>query len=192
MLPKTFNVHLRPFQTFAQNVYLFDIHATDREEALSWVERVFVGLDTAPTRKRWENRSTIPKVGNTDPVVIHDCDAFRKSKFVQGVRQIVSAEDGEFRHSETEVANGLYRVFQHLQEDRIYLQDSAKSLEELLEKKSVQGYIGRVELLRQLAQPVLTWQHNLWNEYFRLETARLRQDQQDSQNRQTQPCEQAA
>ena len=173
MLPKTFNIRLKLFETFGRNTYSFNLHARDHEEALAWVERVFPGLDTKTTRKRWKQNSAKPRVGTVDQVTLMDCDAFRRQRIVAGKRVAEAAEPGEFRKSEDEVAQGLFEVLTHLQEDRDTLLRSAKSLEAFLKNKTAkgyEGYAGRVELLRKLVAPVLKWQNNLWQEYYRLAT----------------------
>lgn len=168
MLAKTFNIRLKLFETFGRHSYSFNIHAESREEALAWVDGVFPGLDTKTTRKRWKKSGAKPHVGSVDQVTVTDCDLFTRRRIVAGQHVSEPAAEGEFRRSPEEVAQGLFEVLTHLQEDRDTLLRSAKSLEAFLSKGPVAGYEGRVELLRNLAKPVLGWQNNLWQEYYRL------------------------
>ena len=177
MLPKTYSVRLRLFNTFIRNPYIFYVHAENQEEALSWVERVFTGIDTRATRKRWaEPAPRVPRVGSSEAVAVRDCDLFRNKRVQNGKHTVIASAPGSFRRTSQEVSSHLLKVFNFLQEDRAYLLNAASSLQRHMDQGAVSACAGqaRVELLCQLAEPVLTWQDNLWREYVKLETRRQR------------------
>jgi hypothetical protein len=117
MHPKTFEVRLcRPFGAGTSNPYVFYVHADDRQQALGWVESVFVGIDTRPTLYRWSG-GLLPQIGNSDPVSITDCDSYRRTRRVGGgiVRSV--AEPGEFRRSSKDVVDDYEKVVAYLGEE---------------------------------------------------------------------------
>lgn len=78
MLSKTYLVVLnKPLGDFTHFPYIFYLHTNTQHEALNWVSRIFEGINVAPTLRRWSRTALVPNIGNSDPVVISDCDLFK-------------------------------------------------------------------------------------------------------------------
>lgn len=77
-MPKTYLIHLnRPLGASTHHPYIFYIHAKEQHEALRWVLRIFEEINVYPTLRRWNKTALVTTIGNSDPVVISDCDLFR-------------------------------------------------------------------------------------------------------------------
>ncbi len=167
MHPKTFNILLRrPLGLATQLPYVFYLHADSAREALDWVARTFEGIDIQPTLHRWVNPSVQPRVGNSDPVVVIDCDHFRNRSRVGGRFVLKETPPGHFRRSEAEVTADLLKIFKNLQEEHLRLMGSFAGLKTAYEREPVAWYLTRLDELKQAADNALRWQANLWPEYL--------------------------
>lgn len=169
MQPKTYLIRLcRPFSVESAIPYIFYLHAETKEAALEWLARVFTGIDVETTRRRWtEPRPAIPRVGCTDPVSLQDCDNFRSRKRVNGQFVTQPVVPGEFRRSAHEVADGLYKIFMNLQEERSRMM---RTFEHFTTCYARDGRPWQYERLREMKAGIsraLVWQENLWLEYLR-------------------------
>lgn len=167
MHPKTFNIRLhRPFGLLTQHPYVFHLHAASAREALDWVARVFDGIDIHPTLQRWANPSTIPRVGNTDPVSVIDCDAFRIRAREGGKSELRETPQGHFRRSEQDITDELLKVFNHLHSEHLRLVQSFQHMKRAYERDGVAWYFERVAEIKAAAENALRWKAAMWWEYL--------------------------
>jgi hypothetical protein len=168
MQPKTYAVRLcRPFGTFTENAYLLYVHAESSHDALAWVARVFTGIDIVPTLQRWGRpRTGIPQVGNTDPVSIHDCDAYRSRKRVGGKFVVQETPPGHFRRSSEECSADLLKIFNNLQSERTRLLQAFEHFSRAYERDGVAWYRTRLLELKAAIERATLWQGSVWAEYW--------------------------
>jgi hypothetical protein len=162
MNPKTFFVRLcRPFGFMTEESYLFYLHVGSAVEAFSWVERVFEGIDTRQTPAPLR-----PRVGNSDPVSVVDCDLYRKHARVGGHLRAVDTPHGHFRRSEQEVVADLHKVFQNLRSERVRLAKSFAWIKTCYARDGLAWQFERLELLKQMHDKARQWEDNVWREYL--------------------------
>lgn len=164
MHPKTFQVYLRqPFGAFTREPFIFHLHAESHRGALTWVGRVFEGIDVEPTLRAWDSppRSE-PAVGSTLPVSIIDNDAFSRKTRKGGKLVALPAEEGWARRSSDEVTQGLLRIFELLGGQHTILAASFEGLKSDYEKQEAAWQYMRLLEMKTYAEKALRWQANLW------------------------------
>lgn len=166
--PQTFQIRLcRPFGTLTHHAYIFNLHAGSRHEALSWVERIFAGIDTRPTLHRWSGGS-VPRIGNSDPVSITDCDRFTSSTRVGGRIVRNKAVVGEFRRTADEVYAGLVKIREHLADEHKRKVASFRDMVTSYQREPTQWVYERLQELKQCAETADLWRANLDAELERM------------------------
>lgn len=166
--PQTFQVRLcRPFGTLTHHPYIFNMHAGSRHEVLSWVERIFTGIDTRPTLYRWSG-GRVPRVGNSDPVSITDCDHFSSTARVGGRMVRRPRVVGEFRRTADEVYESLVKIRDHLADEHQRKVASFRHMVESYQREPKQWVYERLEELKQCAEVAALWHANLAAEIERL------------------------
>jgi hypothetical protein len=172
MNPKTFQIHLRqPFGQLTQHVYLCCIHAETREQAWEWVSRVFPGASLEASSATIDASQSLRKVGDSRPVSVIDCDAFSLQKGRRGHEQWPI---GHWRRSSGEVAAGLYRVFESLQQERVYHQKAYAFDCQCYERSGKETDYAQASARLAVLNKILSWQDAVWAEYRRLEAAHPR------------------
>jgi hypothetical protein len=172
MNPKTFQVSLkRPFALLTRQAYLFHVHAGSHHEALEWVQQLFEGVDVKPTLYRWANPSAMPRIGNSDPVCIIDCDAFRRSTRRGGKHVTLETPEGEFRRSEEEVCSDLRKIFSHLQEQYYVSREDAQAAHRDFLRYGRENDKLRISAAIHNVQKARKWMDNLWGELQKQENA---------------------
>jgi hypothetical protein len=162
MNPKTFFVRLcRPFDFLTEQAYLFYLHVESAAEAFAWVERVFEGIDTRQTPAQLR-----PRIGNSDPVSVIDCDLYRKHARVDGHIRAVDTPLGHFRRSGQEVIADLHKIFENLRSERVRLARSFASMKTGYERGGPAWQFERLELMKQMHDKARHWEANVWHEYM--------------------------
>ena len=168
MHPKTYQVHVRrPFGLLTRHAYIFHLHEESALAALLWVSRVFKGVDIEPTLRSWAApKRDIPRVGNTDPVYILDCDSFRSRQRIGGKLVAKDTPPGHFRRSSEEVSTDLLKLFNLLQDERSRLTESFEPLKHCYERGGPEWYRERLVQIKAAVENALRWQANVWVEYL--------------------------
>lgn len=167
MHPKTFNVRLtRPFSKGDGTSISLHLHVESAQDALAWTTRVFEGVNIAPTLQRWQlPRSEKPRVGNSDPVVIVDCDAFQTSQRAAGL-QAAPTPPGASRRSVQEVQDDLFQAFERVANAHRRYAQTFQQLKASYEKGREPAWMyERLKEYKQICELTLKWQDNLWSEY---------------------------
>jgi hypothetical protein len=169
MNPKTFRVMIyQPYGTetwglVSKDMYSFNIHASDLQEASNWVARVFPGIDVRLKSDR------LYKVGCSDPVHIFDCDVLKKYGFVDGERVPVETPEGYYRRSSKEIAEGLFRLITMINKDYTECLNIAEYSSQMYEKFGIEHYRKRANVALGAAKLAVVWLDNLTKEYLSLQ-----------------------
>jgi hypothetical protein len=169
MNPKTFRVMIyQPYgpETWSlasKDLYSFNIHAADLEDATNWVARVFPGIDVHHKSDRDY------KVGCADPVHIIDCDVLKKYAFVDGKRVAIDAPEGSLRRTPKEIARGLFRVITTINKDYTECLRIAEYSSRMYEKFKLEHYRDRANVAKGAAQLAAAWIANLMKECLTLQ-----------------------
>lgn len=165
MLPKTFYIRAR--SSFKGMSYRVFVHAPSASAALEWAARVFEGVDTAPTLRRWaEAPRAVPRVGNSDPVVVHDCDRYRNRTRVSGRFVVLETEPGQYRRSTAEVAASLREAANQLHDDRARLCQSFASFSREYARSPTDRLFERLTELKAEAARLWVWQKHVTTEHL--------------------------
>jgi len=171
MYPKTFRVRIyHPFGPMTKsletsNSYMFRIHSSDFQETLNWVARVFPGVDL-----QYKSESTY-RIGNTDPISIIDCDVFKKRGYLDGKRVEIETPEGFFRVSSEEVANGLFRLIEKINEDYKQCLRIIKNFNKVYRKSESEYHLKRIIEAKKGIHYSKVWMGNLMNEYLSIQYA---------------------
>jgi hypothetical protein len=166
---KTFHVMLfhpygsETWSLVSKDMYSFNIHASDLQEAAKWVERVFPGIDVYSKSVREY------KVGCADPVHIIDCDELKKYGFVNGKRVPVETPEGYFRRTPKEIVSGLFKLFNTINHDYNECLNIAEYSSQMYEKFKLEYYLERINVAKEAAKLASTWMSNLMKEYLTLQ-----------------------
>ena len=170
MHPKTFQIRLvHHYRHLSDAPCVFRLHANTAQDALDWVARVFVGIDVAPTLRRWQEQGSSPiRVGNDDPVIIIDCDAFRSPKGYAACKGAeAQPQHGAFRISAEDAGAEMLRLFLSLQNERKRWMTSFVFMKDAYEKGRAPNWTrDRLVELKHACEMTLLWQDNLWQEYL--------------------------
>lgn len=170
MHPKTFHIVVR--RGICNGLHLH-LHAEDWRTALARLTALLPGVNVEPTVLRWEGKRTdLRPIGNNDPVILMDCDVFRKRRRVNGRMVALPMEPGEFRKSEDDVASDLLKAFRQLEEDRQGIFRSFAAMERHYPEMPTAYKYQQMVDMKETAERYLTWQNNLWAEYSRLQASR--------------------
>jgi len=174
--PKTFHVIIRPpFGLSASQGLSMYVHCDNWQDVLGWVESTFPGVDTRPTVAR-KNAvpGSRPRVGNCDPVVIHDVDVFGITERAGGKFVRSPAPAGHWRRNAEDVVNDLFKVATFLREQSVCLTRSFQSLRHQYERGHTQPWAyDRLLELKAAIKHFDVWQDNVWGQYC---AARPRRD----------------
>lgn len=167
MNPKTFQIHLRkPFGGLTQFVYVFRIHAETCDAAVAWVARIFPGADVEPAKHLHENPPLAPKVGDSRPVSIIDCDAFSRRKNRRGSASPEYWPEGHWRCSQEVVSKDLEKILGNLQEERLRHKKAFAFDCACYERSGREWDHMRVRERKAAIEKALLWQSLLWAEYL--------------------------
>lgn len=168
MHPKTFHVIIRhPFGFHVSHGLSMYVHGDTWQDVLGWIESTFPGVDTKPTVFR-KNAvpSALPRVGNCDPVVIHDVDVFGITKRVGGKLVRSKAPEGHWRHSAEDVVNDLFKAATFLREQSVNLTRSFQGLRHQYERGNTQAWAyNRLLEMKASIERADVWQDNVWRQY---------------------------
>lgn len=166
--PKTFHVRIRPpFGAQVLPGLSLYVHGETWQGVLSWVESTFPGVDTRPTvfRKNAASSSR-PRIGNNDPVVIQDVDAFGITMRIGGRFVQSPAPEGHWRHSVETVAQGLFEVATVLREQSVSLTRSFQSQRHLYERGApTDSAYNRLGAIKASIERADVWHDNVWRQY---------------------------
>jgi hypothetical protein len=169
MNPKTFRVIIyQPYgpetwSLVSKDLYSFNIHASDLEDATNWVVRAFPGIDV----HRKSDRDY--KVGCADPVHVIDCDVLKKYEFVDGKRVPIETPEGSLRRTPKEIARGLFRVITTINKDYTECLRIADYSSRMYEKFKLEHYRERATTAKKAAQLASPWIANLMTEYITMQ-----------------------
>jgi hypothetical protein len=169
MNPKTFRIMIyQPYgpetwSLVSKNMYSFNIHASDLDEATNWVARIFPGIDVHQKSDRNY------KVGCADPVHIIDCDAIKKYGFVDGKRVPIKTPEGYYRRTPKEIARGLFRIISTINKDYTECLRIADYSSRMYEKFKLDHYRDRAAVAKKAAQLASPWIANLMTEYITIQ-----------------------
>lgn len=175
-IPKTFHVIIRrPFGPLVSHGLHLYVHQDTWKAALGWVESTFPGVDTRPTACR---KNAVPsafaRVGNGDPVVIQDVDAFGITQRVGGRFVRTKAPTGHWRHSSESVADDLLKAALFLRDHSENLARSFRGLRLQYERGDTQAWTyDRLLEMKFFIERADVWRNNVFRQYNELHPQRV-------------------
>ena len=176
MHPKTFHVTIRhPFGLLVSHGLSMYVHGDTWQDVLGWVESTFPGVDTRPTVFRKSAvLGLLPRIGNSDPVVINDVDLFGITKREGGKIVRLKAPEGHWRHSAEDVVNDLFKVATLLREQSEALTRSFHGLRDQYERGNTQAWAyDRLLEMKASIERADVWQYNVWLQYCTAQPQRV-------------------
>ena len=171
MNPKTFHVMIRkPYGFLVAHGINMYVHKETFREVIEWVENTFVGVNTKPTLLRMAEVGTAAiKVGNNDPVVIHDVDCFGKAERIAGKLVMTKVPEGHWRRSEKDVSEDLFKTANFLRDTSNSLTESFHGLKHQYEIGNTQDWAyDRLIEMKNSIERADVWQKNVWSQYCAL------------------------